>query len=140
MDVDLDSVAPKLGAVACLLLAAAVFAPALVISAPGSGVAAYYASGPFGVSIVGVLALFTVIVLLAGAQERSDPVTLSGVALVAGVAILLFSLLWALSIDSTLLFSFPAEYAWIENHRWVVVGGAVAVAVATGAYARAVLN
>nr|WP_049987113.1 hypothetical protein [Halobellus rufus] len=137
---DLDAVAPKVGAVACLLLAVAVFAPALVITTSGTGVAAYYAAGPFGVSIVGALALFTVIVLLAGAQERSDPVTLSGVALVAGLAMLLFSLVWALSIDSTLLFSFPAEYAWIENHRWVVVGSAALVAVLTGAYARAILE
>jgi len=126
--------------VACFLLAVAVFAPALVITSPGPGVAAYYASGPFGVSIVGVLALFTVVVLLAGAQERSDPITLSGVALVAGVAMVVFSLFWALSIDSTLLFSFPAEYAWIEHHRWIVVAGAVVVAGATGVYARAVLN
>nr|WP_144902531.1 hypothetical protein [Halobellus captivus] len=136
---DLDSIAPKLGAVACLLLAGVVFVPALVISAPGTGVAAYYASGPFGVSVVGVLALLTVVVFLAGAQERSDPITLSGVALVAAVAMLLFSLLWAVSIDSTLLFSFPAEYAWIENHRWLVVTGSAVVAVAAGAYARAIL-
>ncbi|WP_394348799.1 DUF7548 family protein [Halobellus captivus] len=139
MNVDLDSIAPKLGAVACLLLAGVVFVPALVISAPGTGVAAYYASGPFGVSVVGVLALLTVVVFLAGAQERSDPITLSGVALVAAVAMLLFSLLWAVSIDSTLLFSFPAEYAWIENHRWLVVTGSAVVAVAAGAYARAIL-
>jgi len=137
---NLRSVAPTIGAVVCLLLAGVVFAPALLITAPDVGVAEYYAAGPLGVSIVGVLALLDIVVFLAGAQERSDPQTLAGVALVSALAMVLFSLLWALSIDSTLLFSFPAEYAWIENHRWIVVTGASVVAVTAGSYARAVLR
>ncbi|MFB6251113.1 MAG: hypothetical protein ABEI27_05410 [Halobellus sp.] len=137
--VALDSLAPKVGALAALLLASIVFVPAVVISAPGSGVAEYYAAGPIGVSIVGVLALIDVVVFLAGGQERSDPVTLAGFALVAGLAMLLFSLLWAFSIDATLLFSFPAEYAWIQDHRWVVVTGTAIVAVAAGGFARGVM-
>jgi hypothetical protein len=136
MNVDVDSVAPRLGAIACLLLAGVVFAPALLISTSGAGVADYYAAGPFGVSIVGVHALLSVVVFLAAAQERSDPVTLAGVVLVSALAMMLFSLLWALSIDPTLLFSFPAEYAWIENHRWVVVTGSAIVAVAAGGFVR----
>ncbi|MFA1610611.1 DUF7548 family protein [Halobellus rubicundus] len=140
MNLGLDSLAPKVGAVVCLLLAGVVFAPALVVSAPGSGVAEYYAAGPIGVSIVGVLALLDVVVFLAGAQERSDPATLSGVALVSGLAMVLFSLLWALAIDPTLLFSFPAEYAWLETHRWVVVTGAAVAAIAAASYARRVLS
>ncbi|MFD1599458.1 DUF7548 family protein [Halobellus rarus] len=140
MNVDADSVAPRLGAIACLLLAGVVFAPALLISVPGAGVADYYAAGPIGVSIVGVLALLDVVVFLAAAQERSDPVTLAGVALVSALAMVLFSLLWALSLDQTLLFSFPAEYAWIENHRWIVVTGSAVVAIAAGSFARARLT
>jgi len=137
MNVDLDAVAPRLGAIVCLLLAGAVFAPALLITVPGAGVADYYASGPIGISIVGVLALIDVVVFLAAAQERSDPETLAGVAIVSALAMVLFSLVWALSIDPTLIFSFPPEHAWIENHRWVVVTGSAAVAIAAGSYARA---
>ena len=132
---DLDSLAPRLGAIACLLLAGAVFVPALIVSAPGNAVAAYYAAGPFGVSLVGVLALITVVVFLAGAQERSDPQTLAGVAVVSGVAMVLFSVVWTISIDPTVLFSFPSEFAWIESHRWVVVVGSGFAALAAGGYA-----
>ena len=132
---DLDSLAPRLGAIACLLLAGAVFVPALIVSAPGNVVAAYYAAGPFGVSLVGVLALITVVVFLAGAQERSDPQTLAGVAVVSGVAMVLFSVVWTISIDPTVLFSFPSEFAWIESHRWVVVVGSGLAALAAGGYA-----
>ncbi|WP_311170981.1 DUF7548 family protein [Halobellus ordinarius] len=140
MDTDSSSFAARIGAIVSLLLAAVVFVPALVVTAPGTGVGDYYASGPLGVSIVGFLALLGVVVFLAGAQERSDPVTLSGIALVSGLAMLLFSLLWAVSIDQTLLFSFPAEYAWMENHRWAVVAVALVVAATGGGYARTVLN
>ena len=136
---DLDSLAPRLGAAACLLLAGVVFAPATFVSAPGNAVAAYYASGPLGISIVGVLALVNIVVFLAGAQERSDPQTLAGVAVVSGVSMVLFSVLWAVSIDSTVLFSFPSEYAWIESHRWAVVGGAALATLAAGGYATSTL-
>jgi hypothetical protein len=139
MDVDLDALAPRLGAVTCLLLAGVVFVPALIVSAPGNAVAAYYASGPLGVSVVGVLALVSVVVFLAGAQERSDPQTLAGVVVVSGISMVLFSVLWAVSIDPTVLFSFPAEYAWIESHRWVVVAGAALATLAAGGYATSVL-
>ncbi|MDS0298359.1 hypothetical protein NDI76_06370 [Halogeometricum sp. S1BR25-6] len=134
-----DTVAPTVGAVASLLLAVVVFAPALVISAGSGLVADYYAAGPVGVSVVGFLGLLSVVVFLAGAQERTEPATVAGLTLVLGVAMLSFALLWALSIDQTLLFSFPAEYAWIENHRWVVVAVCAAVPVSAGAYARGVL-
>jgi hypothetical protein len=133
------AVAPTFGAIACLLLAGIVFAPALLITTDGIGVAEYYAAGPVGVSIVGFLALFDVVVFLAGAQERSDPATLSGIAFVSGLAMLLFSILWAVSIDPTLLFSFPPEYAWIQNHRWAVVTVAALVAIAAASYARRVV-
>ncbi|MGQ4555884.1 DUF7548 family protein [Halobellus sp. GM3] len=139
-DSDYDSIAPTVGAIVCLLLAAIVFAPALLVTTSDVGVAEYYASGPFGVSVVGFLALLNVIVFLAGAQERSDPVTLAGVALVSGLAVLLFSILWAVSIESTLLFSFPSEYAWIENHRWAVVTVSAIVTIAAGSYARSALR
>jgi hypothetical protein len=137
---DFRSLAPRLGAVAALLLAGVVFVPALIVSAPGNAVADYYAAGPFGVSLVGVLALLSVVVFLAGAQNRSDPQTVAGVAAVSGLSMTLFSILWAVSIDPTVLFSFPSEFAWIESHRWVVVGGASLTALAAGGYAAATLS
>jgi len=139
MDGDLGPLAPRLGAIACLLLAGVVFVPALFVSAPGNAVAAYYASGPLGVSVVGVLALVSVVVFLAGAQGRSDPQTLAGVVVVSGVSMVLFSVLWAVSLDPTLLFSFPSEYAWIGSHRWVVVAGAALATLAAGGYAASTL-
>jgi hypothetical protein len=139
MDGDLGSLTPRVGAIACLLLAGVVFAPAVMVSAPGTAVASYYAAGPLGISVVGVLALVSVVVFLAGAQERSDPQTLAGVVVVAGVSMVLFSVLWAVSIDPTLLFSFPSEHAWIESHRWAVVVGAGTATLAAGGYATSVL-
>lgn len=131
-----DTVAPTVGAAASLLLAVVVFAPALLISSGNGVVADYYASGPVGVSIVGFLGLLSVVVFLAGAQERTEPATVAGLTLVLGVAMLAFALLWALSVDRTLLFSFPAEYAWIENHRWAVAAVCAVIPVAAGVYAR----
>jgi hypothetical protein len=139
MDAVSGSLAPRLGAIACLLLAGVVFAPAALVSAPGTAVAAYYAAGPLGVSVVGVLALVSVVVFLAGAQERSDPQTLAGFAVVSGVSMVLFSVLWAVSVDPTVVFSFPAEYAWIESHRWAVVAVASLATLAAGGYATSTL-
>jgi hypothetical protein len=42
-------------------------------------------------------------------------------------------------VDQTLLFSFPSQYAWIENHRWAVLGIAAAIPVVAAVYARDVL-
>ncbi|RDI70944.1 DUF7548 family protein [Halopelagius longus] len=135
-----ESVASAVGAVACLLLAALVFAPALLVTQSGVGVAAYYAAGPVGISVVGFLGLLGVVVFLAGRGGRTDPVTVAGLVVVVGLAMLGFALLWAVSIDSTLVFSFPPEYAWIENHRWAVVAVAAVVAVSAAAYARGTLK
>ena len=134
-----DTLAPSVGAVASLLLAVVVFAPALFVSAQSGLVADYYASGPVGVSIVGFLGLLSVVVFLAGAQDRTAPATVAGLTLVLGVAMLALALLWALTVDRTLLFSFPARYAWIANHRWAVVAVAALVPVAAAVYARDVV-
>jgi hypothetical protein len=135
-----ESVSADAGAVACLLLAAAVFAPSLVITGSNVGTAAYYAAGPVGLSVVGFLSLLGVVVFLAGKQGRTDPVTVAGLAVVLGLAMLAFALLWSVSLTPTVVFSFPARYAWIENHPLAVLALAAAVAVAGGAYARAVLS
>jgi hypothetical protein len=135
-----DTVAPTVGTVASLLLAVVVFAPALLITEAQVGVADYYAAGPVGVSVVGFLGFVGVVVFLAGIQERTDPATVAGLTLVLGVAMFAFALTWALSIDETLLFSFPARYAWIANHRWAVLGLAAVVTVAAAGYARNTLS
>jgi hypothetical protein len=136
---DTETAAPTVGAVASLLLAVVVFAPAVAVTEPNVGLAEYYAAGPVGVSVVGFLGLLSVVVFLAGKQGRTDPATIAGLTLVMGVAMLAFALTWALSLDPTLVFSFPQQYAWIENHRWVVVTVAAIVPMAAAAYARAVL-
>jgi hypothetical protein len=136
---DTETAAPTAGAVVSLLLAVVVFAPAVLVTEPNVGVGEYYAAGPVGVSVVGFLGLLSVVVFLAGKQGRTDEATVAGLTLVTGVAMLAFALTWALSLDPTLVFSFPQEYAWIANHRWVVVALAAVVPMAAAAYARAVL-
>ncbi|MUV56272.1 hypothetical protein SAMN04487947_1365 [Halogeometricum rufum] len=135
-----DTVAPTVGTVASLLLAVVVFAPALLIAETQVGVADYYAAGPIGVSVVGFLGFVGVVVFLAGIQERTEPATVAGLTLVLGVAMVAFAATWAFSIDETLLFSFPAQYAWIENHRWAVLVLAAVVPVAAAGYARDTLS
>jgi hypothetical protein len=135
-----DTVAPTVGTVASLLLAVVVFAPALLITETQVGVADYYAAGPIGVSVVGFLGFVGVVVFLAGVQERTEPATVAGLTLVLGVAMFAFAAVWAFSIDTTLLFSFPAQYAWIENHRWAVLVLAAVVPVAAAGYARDTLS
>jgi hypothetical protein len=136
----LESTMPTIGAFSCLILAGAVFTPAVIITTPGGSVADYYAAGPFGISVVGFLALLNVVVFLAGKQGRTDPVTVAGITLVSGITMFGFGILWAVSITSTLLYGFPSEYAWIVNHRWVIVGLASTTALAGSGYTTAVLR
>jgi hypothetical protein len=139
-DMRLESIAPTVGAFTCLILAGAVFIPAVIITTPGVSVADYYAAGPIGISVVGFLALLNIIVFLAGKQGRTDPVTVAGLTLVSGIAMVGFASVWAISITSTLLYGFPSQYAWIVNHRWVIVGLASVTALAGSGYTTAVLR
>ena len=139
-DMRLDSIAPTIGAFTCLILAGVVFVPAVIITTPGVSVADYYAAGPFGISVVGFLAILNIVVFLAGKQGRTDPVTVAGIALVSGIAMIGFAAVWAVSITSTLLYGFPSQYAWIVNHRWVIVGLASVTALAGSGYTTAVLR
>ena len=139
-DMRLDSIAPTIGAFTCLILAGVVFVPAVIITTPGVSVADYYAAGPFGISVVGFLAILNIVVFLAGKQGRTDPVTVAGIALVSAIAMIGFAAVWAVSITSTLLYGFPSQYAWIVNHRWVIVGLASVTALAGSGYTTAVLR
>jgi len=58
---------------------------------------------------------------------------------VLGVTTLAVAVVWFLAVDETLLFSFPAEYAWIEWHRLAVPVVAATLPVVAGAYAWTVL-
>lgn len=126
-------------AVVAALLAATVFAPLAVVSGAGQTLGAYYAGGPFGLTAVGLLALLSVVVFLSVDQSHTDTLLLSGAGLVVAVVVLLLAIVWTLTLDPTVLFSFPPEYAWIENHRWVVLAGALVLAAASGLQARTAL-
>lgn len=121
------------------LLSVVVFAPLALVSGANTTLGAYYAGGPFGLTAVGLLALLSVVVFLSVDQPHTDALLLSGASLVVAVVTLLLAVVWALTLDETVLFSFPAEYAWIEHHRWIVLAVAVALAAVAGVQARAAL-
>ncbi|MFC4356741.1 hypothetical protein ACFO0N_02125 [Halobium salinum] len=135
-----EDVAPYAGVGACLALLAAFAAPYLLVTSPEAPLTAYYGAGPIGANAVAFFSLVAVVVFLAGRRGRTEPDLAAGIALVLGVATLLVALVWALSVDETVLFSFPASASWIEFHPWVVVGVSALVPAAAGVYARAVLN
>ncbi|WP_117591701.1 DUF7548 family protein [Haloprofundus halophilus] len=133
-----DAVATA-GTVASLVLLVAVAVPYLVVTNPEAPLSAYYAAGSVGANSVGFLAAIAAVVFLSGPRGNAEPDLVAGVAVVLGLAMLVLSLLWATAIDQTLLFSFPPEAAWIQNHRWVVVALSAVVAVVAGVYAREVV-
>jgi hypothetical protein len=134
---DAQRTAPAAGFVACLLVLVVALAPSVLVGEPPVG--AYYAAGPTGLAAVGILALFGAVGFLAGRQGRTEPDVAAGVTLVVGLATLAVAVVWFLAVDETLLFSFPARYAWIEWHRLVVPVAAGTVPAVAGAYAWTVL-
>lgn len=137
---DLQDVAPTVGVGACVALLVALAIPYVLITDAGSTLGAYYASGPVGGGGIAFMALLTVVVLLSGTRGTAEPDLVAGIALVLGVVTLALAVVWAVSIDSTVLFSFPPSAAWIANHRWVVVAVATLVPVSAAGYARGVLR
>ncbi|WP_049981234.1 DUF7548 family protein [Halolamina rubra] len=131
--------AGKLAAVVAAAVAVVVFAPLVLITGAGDTLGAYYAAGPFGLTAVGLLAVVAAVVFLSVGRPHTDALTLSGVGAVVALSVVLAAVAWVLTIDSTVLFSFPAEYAWIENHRWAVLAGALALTAVSGLQARTVL-
>ena len=136
---DAADAAPTVGIIACLALLAAFVAPYALAPGPEAPIDAYYASGPVGAAGVGFIAAVLVVVFLSGKQGRSPPDTVAGVAVVAGLALFLIAVSWALAAGSV-VFNFPASVSWIEYHRWVVLGLAALVPASAGAYARAVVE
>ncbi|WP_410765169.1 hypothetical protein [Haloferax sp. DFSO60] len=136
---DVERLAPTVGLVGAVCLVGAVALPGIVIAPGGGPTASYYASGPIGLSIVGLLAMLSVIVFLSGRQNRTDPATAAGLALVLSLAMLSIATIWAFSINPTVLFSFEQEYSWLEYHRWSVLAAALLTFVGAAGYARSVL-
>lgn len=134
---DTTDAAPTAGIVVCLLVLGLLAAPYLLLSAPGTGLGVYYSGGPLGVGAVAFLAVLLVVVFLSGRQRRTPPDTVAGIALVGGVAALLFALLWAVSVDADNVYSFTAQ--WMAYHRWVVVAASGLLPATAAVYARAVL-
>lgn len=135
---DPADVGKSVAAVAAVL-AVVVFAPLVLVSGTGSTLGDYYAAGPFGLTAVGLLAVVAAVVYLSIGQPHTDSLTISGVGIVVTVGVLLTAVAWVFTLDSTVLFSFPAEYAWIENHRWVVLAGAVVLTAVSALQARTAL-
>jgi hypothetical protein len=134
---DVEDVAPLVGSLACGAVVAALVAPFVLVSNPGTELGLYYASGPAGGTVLGFLAPIAVVVFLAGRRGRTDPVTAAGLTLVLGLGMLGLAASWAFAVDPELVFNFSA--AWMGYHRWVVVGLTAFVPLSAGAYARAVL-
>lgn len=134
---DTTDAAPTAGIVVCLLVLGLLAAPYLLLSEPGTGLGVYYSGGPLGVGAVAFLAVLLVVVFLSGRQRRTPPDTVAGIALVGGVAVLLFALLWAVSVDTDNVYSFTAQ--WMAYHRWVVVAASGLLPATAAVYARAVL-
>lgn len=125
-----------LGAGTCLLVVLVLAVPGLVISGAETLLWDYYTAGPTGGLGIGFFALIGVVVFLSGEHGRADPPLVAGIALAIGVAIVVLSGIWLISISQTLVFSFPVRYEWIQYHRYVVFGISIVVLLAAGWYAR----
>ncbi|WP_053948129.1 DUF7548 family protein [Halolamina sediminis] len=139
MDLADPADAGKLTAAVAALLAVVAFAPLVLVTGAGDTLGAYYAAGPFGLTAVGLLAIVAAVVFLSVGQPHTDALTMSGVGVVVALGTVLTAAAWLLTLDSTVLFGFPAEYAWIENHRWAVLAGAIVLTATSAVQARTAL-
>jgi len=135
---DSDQLVPYLGAVGCVLLVIVAAAPFAVIDGQSELLSSYYASGPLGLTGVIFLGVLGAVIFLSSVRGRADAALVAGIMLVVGLTTFLLTALWAVSIESTVLFSFPPEYSLLEYHPWVTLGVSGLVAAASGAYAAAV--
>jgi hypothetical protein len=128
--------APQFGIVCCLVLVAALLAPYLRLPAETQlELELYYASGLFGVQILGIFALVALVILGAGLAGRTEPDTAAGAALVIGLVATGIALQWAFSVppENVLIASDTWTY-----HRFVVVAASLGLTVASALYARAI--
>jgi len=132
-----ETAAPTAGVLAALAVLAAVVAPYLLISPSEAGV---YYGVPVPVPVhlvVGLFAAVAIIVFAAGRNDRTDPETAAGAAVVLGGFMTALTLWWAIAAGDV-VGSFPTDAAF-DYHRWVLFGTALAVATSAGWYAREVL-
>ncbi|HKL28510.1 MAG TPA: hypothetical protein VJ898_04510 [Natrialbaceae archaeon] len=127
---------PAVGGIANLAYAILVGVPYLLVPASrAGGLDAYYGFGPIDPPVLALFALVGAIAFAGGAAERTDPSTAAGAALVAGVAVVAFTALWALAVDVSSLPVVPGD--WIDWHRWAVLLLAAIPALAGVWYTRA---
>lgn len=110
--------APTVGIVASIAFISILVLPYFLINARSVG--AYYGAGPVNPLLGGLFALVCIIIFAAGRQDRSDPALVAGVALVFGVFIFGFTVIWAATVPTSLVLSFPTV-AVFEYHRFVLV-------------------
>ncbi|MFW6448796.1 MAG: DUF7548 family protein [Halobacteriota archaeon] len=84
----------------------------------------YLGFGPGGYWLAAGIAAILVVVFAAGATGRSDPATAAGIALGAGIVLLVVVALWAVRVDMTVA-------ADVAPRRWVTYHRVAAVIVAT---------
>lgn len=131
-----DRIPPLVGAVGASSLILGVLVPYLALpSAEASGLSTYYGYGLVGPLGIAVLAVFVLVAFLSGVGERTDPGTVAGTTLVLGVAVVVLTLEWALAVDPEVVQSIGTG-AWLNWHRWVLVGLAASMPAAAAAYAR----
>lgn len=123
--------APTLGIVACVAVLAVLVWPYAIESAPS--VAAYYSSGLITPLAAGLFALVSVIVFAAGREERSDPATVAGAALVFGAFIALITVSFAFTARVDVLGGASPLISW---QRWLLGLTGLFVLVSGGWYAR----
>lgn len=132
---DRERAAATAGVAACVLTAAAVAAPYLVLPAGQvDDVAAYYGAGMVSPLAPGLLGLVGAIVFAAGREGRSDPDLVAGVALAVGVFSLIVGLEWALSFRPG-VFGGGVAIEFLDGHRWSVPAGGLLETVAAVWYA-----
>ena len=123
-----DRTLPYLGAGAALVFAVLAAAPYLLVRGQSQLLAGYYGAGPFGVAGAIFLAVLGVVIFLSGVRGQADPTLVAGIMLAVGLVIFGLTAVWALAIPSTILYSFPTDYGWLEYHPWasLVVSGLIA--------------
>ncbi|WP_254537562.1 DUF7548 family protein [Halomarina litorea] len=130
--------APTVGIAACLALVVVLVVPFALVRTPGA-VATYYSSGAVNPLFAGLFALVAVIVFAAGREDRSDPALAAGAALVFGLFIVAFCVVWLASGPTEVILSLDETglVQTLQYHPYVVTLVSLFVPAAAAWYARA---
>ncbi|TQQ83327.1 hypothetical protein EGH24_00540 [Halonotius terrestris] len=137
---DLDYLLPHLGAGVCLVLVALLAAPYALIEGQPELVGAYYNAGPLGVAGALFLAVLGIVIFLSGVRGQADPTLVAGIMLAVGLTIFALTVVWAITMESTIIFSFPSQYSWLEYHPWASLAVSGVLAGVAGGYAAVAIN